>query len=229
MNESEESIVTHSKKNLFQYILCCCPSFVRNNLKSLPKGEYDLGPPMILKNNPSLFRKTLILDLDGTLVYSSFKPFSVKGSDFSIKYQIGNNKHKFTSYVLKRPGLDNFLNYIKEKFEVAIFTSSLKEYADAVIDAIAPWIPSSHRFYRNHCKQLKGTFIKDLSKFNRPIESIILIDDSFLALSMNRSNVITISAWFGEANDKELDKMEKLILPQLETVNDVRSAIRKII
>lgn len=226
---SEDNIVAHSQKTLFQRIFFCCPSlFVKNYPKPVQTGKYDLGPPIPIESNKNHFKKTLVLDLDETLIYSSLRPFSVKGSDFSVKYQIGNLDCKYISYILKRPGLDDFLNYVKEKFEVLIFTASLKEYADAVIDVIAPWIPPSHRFYRNNCKQFNDIFVKDLCLFNRPIESIILIDDSYVALSVNRSNVITISSWFGESNDKELTKIAQSILPQLEDVDDVRIAIRKL-
>ena len=227
---NEDKIVSHSKNTLLQRLFFCCPSlFIKSDTKPVLSGEYDLGPAISSNDNQSCFKKTLILDLDETLIYSSFKPFSVKGSDLTVKYQVPNKKYIFSSYIIKRPGLDDFLNYVKEKFEVVIFTASMKEYADAAIDAIAPWIPSSHRFYRNHCKHLKGVYIKDLSKFNRPIESIILIDDSFVALSLNRSNVITIPAWFGEANDRELSKLQNLILPQLEKADDVRNVIRKLV
>lgn len=229
----EKNIITHSKKSLLQYIFFCCPSlfYNKNNSKTLV-GEFDLGPPLpydAIGFDKGKFKKTLILDLDETLVYSSLTPFAVKKCDFSIKFSVGSNNLIYESYVLKRPGLDDFLNYVKEKFEVAIFTASMKEYADAVINVIAPWIPVSHRFYRHHCSQINGIFIKDLSKFNRPINSIILVDDSNVALMINRSNVITISSWFGEANDRELERMTQQILSKLDSVDDVRSAIRKLI
>ena len=37
-------------------------------------------------------------------------------------------------YVAKRPGVDEFLARVSEKFEVVIFTASLAHYADPVID-----------------------------------------------------------------------------------------------
>ena len=57
-------------------------------------------------------KKTLILDLDETLVHSQFTPFSRK-SDIILNINIeGENK---TLYVLKRPHVDKFLYELSNK------------------------------------------------------------------------------------------------------------------
>ena len=57
-----------------------------------------------LQNFPK--RKTLILDLDETLVHSSFNPFS-RRSDITLTINIDGRNHIVN--VLKRPYVDEFL------------------------------------------------------------------------------------------------------------------------
>ena len=59
-------------------------------------------------------KKCLVLDLDETLVHSSFKP--VANPDFIIPVEIDN---RITDvYVLKRPFVDEFLQAMGQKYEV---------------------------------------------------------------------------------------------------------------
>lgn len=70
-------------------------------------------------------KKTLVLDLDETLVHSSFKP--IPNPDYIIPVEI---EEKIVDvYVLKRPWLDHFMAAIAGRFEVVVFTASLSKYA----------------------------------------------------------------------------------------------------
>jgi RNA polymerase II subunit A small phosphatase-like protein len=64
-----------------------------------------------------------VLDLDETLVHSSFK--LVAQADFIIPVELEGHVHNV--YVLKRPGLDEFLRKVGEKFELVVFTASLSK------------------------------------------------------------------------------------------------------
>jgi len=79
-------------------------------------------------------KRTLVLDLDETLVHSSFKP--VPNPDFIISIELENVMHKV--YVRKRPGVDHFLKAVGERYEVVIFTASLAKYADPLLDILDP-------------------------------------------------------------------------------------------
>lgn len=56
----------------------------------------------------------LVLDLDETLVHSSFKP--VPNADFVVPIEIDGQSHHV--YVLKRPFVDQFLKAMEPLFEV---------------------------------------------------------------------------------------------------------------
>lgn len=64
----------------------------------------------------------LVLDLDETLVHSSFQP--VDGADFTVRIRIEETWH--TVYVTKRPGVDAFLERVSSQYEVVVFTASLR-------------------------------------------------------------------------------------------------------
>ena len=79
-------------------------------------------------------RKTLVLDLDETLVHSSFKP--IMDPDFIIPVEIEGRI--VDVYVLKRPLMDEFLAAVGQMYEVVVFTASLSKYADPLLDLLDP-------------------------------------------------------------------------------------------
>ncbi len=67
-------------------------------------------------------------------------------------------------------------------YNLVIFTASVQEYADPVID----WLESerkffSHRFYRQHCTFRHGAFIKDLSSVEPDLSKVMILDNSPLS------------------------------------------------
>jgi RNA polymerase II subunit A small phosphatase-like protein len=74
----------------------------------------------------------LVLDLDETLVHSSFKP--TQNPDYIIPVEIDGTVHKV--YVCKRPGVDEFMRRMGEVFEIVVYTASLSKYADPLLDQV---------------------------------------------------------------------------------------------
>ena len=76
-------------------------------------------------------KKTLVLDLDESLVHSGFIPFNCP-PDVIIKIELDNNIYDI--HVLVRPGV--FLEKLSKRYEIVIFTASLSKYADPLLDII---------------------------------------------------------------------------------------------
>jgi RNA polymerase II subunit A small phosphatase-like protein len=76
--------------------------------------------------------KTLVLDLDETLVHSSFKPIA----DPDIILPIDIEGRVCNVYILVRPGCNLFLTEMAKYYEVVIFTASLSKYADPLMDIL---------------------------------------------------------------------------------------------
>ena len=73
--------------------------------------------------------KTLILDLDETLVHSQFK--FVENSNITLPIDIDGVTN--TIYVLVRPHVAEFLRRMNEKYELVVFTASLSKYAEPLM------------------------------------------------------------------------------------------------
>jgi RNA polymerase II subunit A small phosphatase-like protein len=99
--------------------------------------------------------KTLILDLDETLVHSSFRPHDNHAADIELPVEIdGKNCPVF---VLVRPGCIQFCEKMAKHFEVVVFTASLSKYAEPlvkILDSNNNWCSSI--LFREHC-----TYVED--------------------------------------------------------------------
>ncbi len=145
-------------------------------------------------------RKCLVLDLDETLVHSSFKP--VPNADYIIPVEIEDTVHQV--YVLKRPGVDEFMKRMGPLFEVVIFTASVAKYADPVLDLLDIHKVCHHRLFREACVCHRGNYVKDLGKLGRPLKDIIIVDNSPASYLFNPENAVPIDSWFDDPNDTEL-------------------------
>ena len=79
-------------------------------------------------------KKTLILDLDETLVHSQFT-YS-EHADYVVNIIVNDTAH--TVFVHVRPDATYFLNELSQFYEIVIFTASIQEYANPVVDLIDP-------------------------------------------------------------------------------------------
>lgn len=157
--------------------------------------------PLIPRRQPSYLnfevplkqQKTLILDLDETLIHSMSKGgrmstghmVEVRLSTASLGVGSGAGgaaQHPILYWVNKRPFCDEFLRRVCKWFNLVIFTASVQEYADPVID----WLESerkffSARYYRQHCTYRQGAYIKDLSSVEPDLSKVIILDNSPLS------------------------------------------------
>ena len=170
-------------------------------------------------------KKTLVLDLDETLVHSQFMTFS-EPSDVVIKIEIENEIHNI--HVMVRPGVKEFLEKMEKFYEIVIFTASVSKYADPLLDIIDKKGYCPFRLFREHCSLINATFVKDLQRLGRDLKNIIIVDNSPLSYALHSENGLPILTWFEDKTDREL----YTIIPVLEflsTVPDVRDFIPKFV
>ena len=172
-------------------------------------------------------KKTLILDLDETLVHSGFTPFSRK-SDLMLTINFdGENR---LLYVLKRPYVDEFLCELSNLYEIIIFTASIPEYANPVLDLLDKHKCIKYRLFREHCVFDNGIYIKDLKIFDRKINNMIIIDNNPLSYDNNVENGIPILSWYEDTNDNELMKLIPILKYMANNdIIDVRTIINKFV
>ncbi|KAI9500630.1 HAD-like domain-containing protein [Coemansia spiralis] len=170
----------------------------------------------------SLKKKTLVLDLDETLIHSS--PQGSYRAHHRIEVVI--DKVACLYYVYKRPHVDYFLRKVSEWYKVVVFTASLAEYADPVIDLLdVQGKLISGRYFRESCVPHDSSYAKDLSSIDPDLSQIVLVDNSPLSYFINPTNGIPIQPWInGDPKDEALLDLLPL-LDALRFTDDVRSIL----
>ncbi|RKO86745.1 NLI interacting factor, partial [Blyttiomyces helicus] len=165
--------------------------------------------------------KTLVLDLDETLVHSTSR--GSRNHDHMVEVLI--DKHVCLYYVYKRPYCDEFLKKVSEWYNVVVFTASVAEYADPVID----WLDNgrnliSKRYFRQSCTMQNGTYMKNLAVVEPDLSQVCLVDNSPISYAMNQDNGIPIEGWVSDPADEALLDLLPF-LDALRFTEDVRSLL----
>ncbi|KAG7471924.1 hypothetical protein MATL_G00103190 [Megalops atlanticus] len=142
----------------------------------------------------------VVIDLDETLVHSSFKPIS--NADFIVPVEIEGTTHQV--YVLKRPHVDEFLRRMGELFECVLFTASLAKYADPVTDLLDHCGVFRARLFREACVFHQGCYVKDLSLLGRELSKTLILDNSPASYIFHPENAVPVLSWFDDVEDVEL-------------------------
>ncbi|XP_011135402.1 carboxy-terminal domain RNA polymerase II polypeptide A small phosphatase 1 isoform X2 [Harpegnathos saltator] len=156
-----------------------------------------LLPPV---RHQDMHKKCMVIDLDETLVHSSFKP--INNADFVVPVEIDGTVHQV--YVLKRPYVDEFLQRMGELYECVLFTASLAKYADPVADLLDRWGVFRARLFRESCVFHRGNYVKDLNKLGRDLQQIIIVDNSPASYIFHPDNAVPVASWFDDMTDSEL-------------------------
>lgn len=151
-------------------------------------------------------RPILVFDLDETLIHSAKQQLPNSITIFV------NSKQK---HILVRNGAKPLLQELAKFYNIYIFTSASKEYADSIIDRIAPFIPMKNRLYKDSIKLYQRNPIKDLEIINHDFKRILLIDDTPKFGYKQPKNVVVVKSWFGEDSDSVLTND---LLPLLKAV-----------
>ena len=157
-----------------------------HNMEENNKKENYISIPFIKTNMKKNF--CLVLDLDETISHS-------------IKLNFGN-------YFFLRPGTIEFLNELSKFYEIIIFTSSPKEYADDILNKIdSNGDLISHRLYKPHVIFEKGKSVKKLELIGRDLNKVIFVDNLKYNAKYNLKNLYLITSWTDDINDNELYKL----------------------
>ena len=133
---------------------------------------------------------TLVLDLENTLVNSSWD-------------------RKYGWRHAKRPGVDKFLADLSQYYEIVLFSPSIGGVADPVVTSLDKNGCIMHRLYRESTKFVNGVHVKDLSKLNRPLGRIIIIDDDERSAQLQPDNLIRVKPYL-DPTDRADDCLSRL-------------------
>ncbi|PKA46848.1 Mitochondrial import inner membrane translocase subunit TIM50 [Apostasia shenzhenica] len=177
-----------------------------------------LPPPSVPRRN------TMFLDLDMTLVHSKFMA-PPERYDFIVRPC--REDPAVAYYVLKRPGVHDFLRAAADSFEVVVFTASTKEYADLIVDWLDPEGKMiAHRLYRDSCKDVDGVKnVKDLSGLGRDLEKVVIVDDKPRSYALQPENAIPVTPFVDDLADRELERLTKFF-DVAGSFDDMREAVK---
>lgn len=175
-----------SKETPFDWNLTAFQNLVDRSteFQSFPVYTKQAQPylPVIRSN-----QKTLVLDLDETLV------------------------HKSGNLVLIRPGAEQFLKEVSQEYEVVIFTAAMQSYADFAMRKLDPDNLVKLRLYRQNVSfDQQGPF-KDLEMIGRELKNVVIVDNLETNFRYQRENGICIKTWTGDLNDQELYKLASIV------------------
>ncbi|XP_026962633.1 carboxy-terminal domain RNA polymerase II polypeptide A small phosphatase 2 isoform X1 [Sagmatias obliquidens] len=165
-------------------------------------------------------RICVVIDLDETLVHSSFKP--INNADFIVPVEIEGTTHQV--YVLKRPYVDEFLRRMGELFECVLFTASLAKYADPVTDLLDRCGVFRARLFRESCVFHQGCYVKDLSRLGRDLRKTLILDNSPASYIFHPENAVPVQSWFDDMADTELLNLIP-IFEELSAAEDVYTSL----
>ncbi|KAJ5799216.1 uncharacterized protein N7518_001284 [Penicillium psychrosexuale] len=185
-------------------------------------------------------QKTLVLDLDETLIHSLAKGGRMSsGHMVEVKLSIPTTaslspggpqttlgpQHPILYYVHKRPHCDEFLRKVSKWYKLVIFTASVQEYADPVID----WLEQERKYfqgrlYRQHCTFRNGAYIKDLSSVEPDLSKVMILDNSPMSYIFHEDNAIPIEGWINDPTDNGLLHLIPM-LEALQYVTDIRALL----
>ncbi|KMU73433.1 NIF domain containing protein [Coccidioides immitis RMSCC 3703] len=178
---------------------------------------------------PRFPQKTLILDLDETLIHSLAKggrmssghmvevrlstPMTTSTAPGGASTTLGP-QHPILYYVHKRPALRRIPAQ-----------ASVQEYADPVIDWLEQERKFFHsRYYRQHCTLRNGAYIKDLSSVEPDLSKVMILDNSPMSYIFHEDNAIPIEGWINDPTDNDLLHLIPL-LEAMQYVTDVRALL----
>lgn len=168
-------------------------------------------------------RKTLIFDLDETLVHC----MGQRKGQVQITVKFPCNK-ECKAWINLRPYLIDCLEKAAEYFEVIVFTASHQFYADSVINYIDPENKYfNHRLYRDSCVKYGNFNIKDLRLINRRLQDIVIVDNSVFSFAFQLDNGVPIIPWINDPLDTELLRLIEYF-KVIKDVDDVREFNRKL-
>ncbi|KAK5138284.1 hypothetical protein LTR08_003345 [Meristemomyces frigidus] len=180
-------------------------------------------PSYTLQYSTEAPKKTLIIDLDETLIHSM-----AKGGRMSTGHMVevrlgssfGGSGVPILYYVHERPGCHDFLRKVAKWYNLIVFTASVQEYADPVVD----WLERerkyfSGRYYRQHCTLRNGAYIKDLAQVEPDLSKVMILDNSPMSYIFHEDNAIPIEGWISDPTDHELLHLVPL-LEGLQYVTD---------
>lgn len=190
-------------------------------------GQYKIARTVALHSQPPLSTNPifmnrhknhlLVLDIDETLVHSdliveqSVELEHMKGKKYDTKVNFPNPNKTVDVYGVRfRPFLLEFIDRMHRIFDLAVYTASTRDYADAVVNALDPAGDKFvARLYRENCIPVNGMNIKNMGHFAG--HNAIIVDNLIYSYAFHMGQGIPICPFIDDDMDVELKDLAELL------------------
>ncbi|KAH9445200.1 hypothetical protein MJO28_005386 [Puccinia striiformis f. sp. tritici] len=155
---------------------------------------------------------TLLIDLDDLLVHSSW-----------------DREHGWRT--AKRPGVDYFLSYLSQLYEIVIFTTQPAYTAAPICEKLDPYgYCAPYKLFKESCRtkgMIKPQLIKDIDYLGRDVKKVVYVETDPNLVQLHPTNGFIIPKWTGDPKDTGLvDLIPLLEAIVFNAVDDVRDVSR---
>lgn len=182
-------------------------------------------------SSPTQVAKWIILDIDETLVRTR-KNLSKNGRNnnlfLPLTYKSMDGFDDVTSWTQKRPGLDVFLNYCLQNFNVGIWSAGQPNYVNTVVQNLFQDFEIQPQFIYNwmDCMKEKGHVRKPLAWTKCPLDITLLIENNDENVSVQDvDNVVIVPSFRGSMYDTVLIEIMNWLPSFKESIN-VRTLLK---
>jgi Dullard-like phosphatase family protein len=181
----------------------------------------SLLPPQT--GNP---RKTLVLDIDNTLIEASR---CLSFHDEVVRMDVCSEPIA----VYKRPHLDEFMARMSALYEIVLFTAGTQAYAEAIRAVIDKKKVVSHVLGREYMWSSYPSCVdslwtaKRLDELGRPMAHCIIVDDNAFVCRYNLENTIVCSPFLATSPSTDCELLRiAAFLERAAIVSDVRDVCK---
>ncbi|CAK68841.1 unnamed protein product (macronuclear) [Paramecium tetraurelia] len=184
--------------------------------KDIVKPSLNAIANKIVNLPENKFKKTIVFDLDETLIHCQESNDDPSDTVLTIKFPTGETVQ---AGINLRPYCREMLAILSQKYEIIVFTASHECYAQKVINYIDPdkkWI--HHRFFRESCVVVDdGLHIKDLRVLgNRNLKDLVLVDNASYSFCFQIENGVPIIPFYDNSSDRELQYLTTYLLEVMQ-------------
>ncbi len=172
------------------------------------------------RHGATVTRPLLILDLDETLIHAVEAPLTRDASFRCGPY-----------HVYERPFARQFCVSCSRYYDLAVWTSSTPDYARVVVDHVLGGVPTAFLWTRDQCTRRFDPeaqdyyWVKDLKKVKRSgydLDRVLVVDDTRQKLERNHGNLILVSEFTGDPQDRELELLAGY-LERIASIENLRA------
>jgi Dullard-like phosphatase family protein len=185
-------------------------------------GYHLLSNKLVLPPLDESKKGIVVFDIDETLVHV------IRNANQNQQAPPGFTRIRIQDWcfdIKVRPHAQELLSILDQHAEIGVFTEGDKPFADILLHYVDPNSLTKFRFYQHNCLHVHGRYIKPLALLNQDMKKVITIDDSWVATCGNYKNAINIKPYHGESDDRELHKLEPVLLRMLNEL-DVQQSIK---